>query len=172
MATKTSRKSTKRKSTSAGPRRTSAASASAPVTASKAATTPLAVLATSAGAPTSPSAALKPAPAKAEAAPAMAPEVAAPDDERLRRGDLIDAIAKRVSLKRSEAKMVFDVVLDEIGKALDGNDEIVVPPLGKLMVKKRMEKPNGAILTVKLKRAEVDPAAGDVPPLADVDKDR
>ncbi|MEJ6388416.1 HU family DNA-binding protein [Gymnodinialimonas ulvae] len=85
--------------------------------------------------------------------------------DALRRPDLIQAIADRVSLKRSEAKMVFDVVLDEIGKALDANDEVIVPPLGKMMVKKRIAKPNGAMLTVKLKRAEADPTAGDVAPL-------
>lgn len=89
------------------------------------------------------------------------------DDDRLKRPDLIEAIAKRVSLKRSETKMVFDVVLDEIGKALDASDEVVVPPLGKFMVKKRQEKPGGGMLTLKLKRAEADPAAGDVAPLAD-----
>ncbi|OAN84430.1 hypothetical protein A8B78_07065 [Jannaschia sp. EhC01] len=100
----------------------------------------------------------------AEAAPA-------PEDDRLKRPDLIEAVAKRVSLKRSEAKMVFDVVLDEIGKALDGSDEIVVPPLGKLMVKKRLEKPGGDMLTLKLKRAQADPAAGDVAPLAEAEED-
>jgi nucleoid DNA-binding protein len=92
-------------------------------------------------------------------------------DDRLRRPDLIEAIAARVSLKRSEAKMVFDVVLDEIGKALDASDEVVVPPLGKLMVKKRDVKPGGPMLTLKLKRADVAPMAGDLPPLADAGED-
>lgn len=95
----------------------------------------------------------------------------ASSDDRLRRTDLIGAIAARVSLKRSEAKMVFDVVLDEIGKALDASDEVVVPPLGKLMVKKRDIKPGGPMLTLKLKRADAAPEAGDLPPLADPGED-
>jgi len=95
----------------------------------------------------------------------------ASSDDRLRRTDLIGAIAARVSLKRSDAKMVFDVVLDEIGKALDVSDEVIVPPLGKLMVKKRDLKPGGPMLTLKLKRADAAPTAGDVPPLAEPNED-
>ncbi|QXT38521.1 HU family DNA-binding protein [Gymnodinialimonas ceratoperidinii] len=164
MATKTTRK---RKSTSAGPRRSSAlgarsaAKTSAPVSAAKAAPQ----VETKADAPAA-DPVITPA-----AAPADTPDTTPATDDRLKRPDLIEAVAKRVSLKRSEAKMVFDVVLDEIGKALDASDEVVVPPLGKLMVKKRMEKPGGDMLTLKLKRAAADPAAGDVAPLADTDQD-
>ncbi|WP_341861611.1 HU family DNA-binding protein [Gymnodinialimonas sp. 57CJ19] len=161
MATKATRK---RKSTSAGPRRSSAlgttAAAKTTAPASPEPATPE-VATPEAGAAVTP-----PAPEDVTAAPS-----GSADDDRLKRPDLIEAVAKRVSLKRSEVKMVFDVVLDEIGKAMDASDEVVVPPLGKLMVKKRMEKPNGDMLTVKLKRAAADPAAGDVAPLADVDED-
>ncbi|MBY4892360.1 HU family DNA-binding protein [Rhodobacteraceae bacterium N5(2021)] len=151
----TSTKPRKRKSTSAGPRRTGTlgVTTSAPAAEAPADVTP----AEDVTAPTTDT-------PNAEAAPA-------PEDDRLKRPDLIEAVAKRVSLKRSEAKMVFDVVLDEIGKALDGSDEIVVPPLGKLMVKKRLEKPGGDMLTLKLKRAQADPAAGDVAPLAEAEED-
>lgn len=152
-------KTTKRKSTSAGPRRTGTLG----TTTSTAELEDVKVAAVEATA-----AAVEATEAAVEATAAA---VAATDDDRLKRPDLIEAIAKRVSLKRSEAKMVFDVVLDEIGKALDVSDEVVVPPLGKLMVKKRLEKPGGDMLTLKLKRAESDPAAGDVAPLADTDED-
>lgn len=151
MATKT-----KRKSTSAGPRRSGTLSATS----------------TAAATPAAPVSAPVPEPKAVEAEQVQAEvDVVKADDDRLKRPDLIEAIANRVSLKRSEAKMVFDVVLDEIGKALDASDEVVVPPLGKLMVKKRMEKPGGAMLTVKLKRAEADPTAGDLGPLAETDED-
>lgn len=154
-------KPTKRKSTSAGPRRTG-------------------TLGTTASRPSeAPVSAPAPEPETVEetvtttvTTTTVESETTGPaDDDRLRRPDLIEAIAARVSLKRSEAKMVFDVVLDEIGKALDASDEVVVPPLGKLMVKKRMEKPGGKILTLKLKRADVDPTAGDLAPLAKADED-
>ncbi|WP_166486128.1 HU family DNA-binding protein [Jannaschia sp. CCS1] len=160
MATTTPSKPTKRKSTSAGPRRSVTSAKTTAKTAAKAGgPKSVAETAPAPATPTSPN------------APMPAAAASASDDDRLKRPDLIEAVAKRVSLKRSEAKMVFDVVLDEIGKALDASDEVVVPPLGKLMIKKRVEKPGGDMLTVKLKRAEADPAAGDVAPLADPIKD-
>ncbi len=145
---------TRGKATSAGRRKLTV---SASADASK--TTP-----TAPAAPATPAAPAKTATPVAASAQSAAGSTAPAD--ALRRPDLIQAIADRVSLKRSEAKMVFDVVLDEIGKALDANDEVIVPPLGKMMVKKRIDKPKGAMLTVKLKRAEADPTAGDVAPLA------
>lgn len=168
MATKTTRK---RKSTSAGRRRSSALGASASAKTSAPAEAP--VDATNDKAAEAPQVEAKAdvAPADPVVTPAAAPADTPAADDRLKRPDLIEAVAKRVSLKRSEAKMVFDVVLDEIGKALDASDEVVVPPLGKLMVKKRMDKPGGDMLTLKLKRAKADPAAGDVAPLADADQD-
>lgn len=157
----TSTKPRKRKSTSAGPRRTGTLG----VTSS--ATEPAQVEEVTAAAVEATAAAVEATEAAVEATAAV---LATADDDRLKRPDLIEAVAKRVSLKRSEAKMVFDVVLDEIGKALDSSDQVVLPPLGKMMVKKRMEKPGGAMLTLKLKRAAADPAAGDVAPLADPDE--
>lgn len=152
----------KRKSTSAGPRRggTLSATSTTPVTV----TAPVSVPA--------PEAEIVEETTTTTTVTTTTSEVDVPvDDDRLKRPDLIEAIAKRVSLKRSEAKMVFDVVLDEIGKALDASDEVVVPPLGKFMVKKRMEKPGGTMLTLKLKRAAEDPTAGDLAPLAETDED-
>ncbi|WP_224815085.1 HU family DNA-binding protein [Hasllibacter sp. MH4015] len=159
MATTTkSTKTTKRKSTSAGPRRsatgtTRSRTTSTKSTAKEKAAAPLGVV--------------KETPTKMAKAPEPAAPATAEADERLRRPDLIEAVSNRVSVKRSDVKMVMDVLLDELGKALDKADEIVVPPMGKLMVKKRMEKPNGAVLTIKLKRADEAPDAGDVAPLAD-----
>lgn len=161
-------KSSKRKSTSAGPRRTGQLSMSGAVSTSAPTPEPEKVEEVTAAAVEATAAAVEATEAAVEATAAV---LASADDDRLKRPDLIEAVAKRVSLKRSEAKMVFDVVLDEIGKALDASDEVVVPPLGKLMVKKRLEKPGGDMLTLKLKRAAADPAAGDVAPLADTDED-
>ncbi|MBL4628255.1 MAG: HU family DNA-binding protein [Roseicyclus sp.] len=181
MATKTTpspaTSPAKRKSTSAGPRRTGTLGTTKSAAKAAAASDPVS---TPAPAP-APAPAPKPAAVvepevieEGVTASASAPAPAGsgpPDDDRLRRPDLIEAIAARVSLKRSEAKMVFDVVLDEIGKALDASDEVVVPPLGKFMVKKRDQKPAGMMLTLKLKRASEDPTAGDLAPLAEPGED-
>jgi nucleoid DNA-binding protein len=164
-ATKSAAKSTTPKATSAGRRKsTPATTAATAASRTKAAAVAMRSAAKAAAASAAPAPAAGVS-AEAAVASAAAVKTATPSDA-MRRPDLIQAVAERVSLRRAEAKMVFDVVLDEIGKALDANEEVIVPPLGKLMVKKRIEKPGGEMLTLKLKRAAEDPTAGDVAPLA------
>jgi nucleoid DNA-binding protein len=58
---------------------------------------------------------------------------------RARRGDLLDAMAERSPMRRADLKVVMELVLEEMGKLLDDKgDELVLPPLGKLSVKKRV----------------------------------
>jgi DNA-binding protein HU-alpha len=102
-----------------------------------------------------PAAAPKPEAAPAAAEAPKAAEVATPTvnvDDRFRRQDLYKRVADRSSMKRSDVKEVIDLVLEELGKAVDADDELVLQPLGKVMVKQRKDTQNGAQLTVKLKR--------------------
>ncbi|AHM04945.1 hypothetical protein roselon_02631 [Roseibacterium elongatum DSM 19469] len=99
-----------------------------------------------------------------------ASKTSAETPERAKRPDLLDAIVARSDMKRSDVKLVMDLVLAEMGTLLDAHDELAVSPLGKLMVKKRVEKPGGALLTVKLKRTGPQPgpsAATEAPGEAD-----
>jgi len=77
-------------------------------------------------------------------------------DDRFRRQDLYKRVADRSSMKRSDVKEVIDLVLEELGKAVDADDELVLQPLGKVMVKQRKATQNGVQLTVKLKRPGAD----------------
>lgn len=89
------------------------------------------------------------------------PAADAAQGARFRRQDLISAIAARSDLKRSEIKDVVDLVLEEVGRAADAGDTLVLPPLGKLLVKKRLEGGTGAsVLTVKLRRTPPKGAGG------------
>ncbi|NKX46464.1 HU family DNA-binding protein [Roseicyclus persicicus] len=112
----------------------------------------------------------------AEAADPETAAPAAPDDGTVRRSDLIEAVAARTALKRSDAKVVIDLVLDEIGRALDRSDELALTPLGKLSVKKRKPDASGPdILTVRVRRprdagAEAGADGGETP-LADPGED-
>jgi hypothetical protein len=93
-------------------------------------------------------------------------------DTRFKRTDLIEAVAERTALKRSDAKVVLELVLEELGKALDHNGELVLPPLGKLSVKRRKPDADGPdILTVKLRRPGPAAAKDGESPLADPDED-
>jgi len=87
-------------------------------------------------------------PKAVDAAPAAEPVVT----ERARRGDLLDALSERSPMRRADLKVMMELVLEEMGKLLDDGDEVVLPPLGKIAVKKRVERPGGDMLTIKLKR--------------------
>ncbi|GAA5081500.1 HU family DNA-binding protein [Roseibacterium beibuensis] len=154
MTTKSTTSSRKRKSTPAGRSRsrTTTAKAATPTSSDK----------STKEKKTSPTPRTAPAPAPLRAVESATKNTAAPETpaqgdndsaDRAKRPDLLDAIASRSALKRSEVKLVMDLMLDEMGKLLDTHEEVAVPPLGKLMVKKRMEKPGGHMLTLKLKRA-------------------
>lgn len=91
---------------------------------------------------------------------------------RFKRADLIEAVAVRSALKKSDAKIVLDLVLEELGRALDRTDDLVLPPLGKLSVKRRKPDADGpGILTLKLRRPVPSSANGGESPLADPDED-
>jgi DNA-binding protein HU-alpha len=111
-----------------------------------------------------------------EAETAEAPESAdaaeaAPKPEMFRRNDLISAVADRSPIKRSDTKTVVELVLEELGKALDANEELALKPLGKITVKKTNATGNGANLTVKVKRdADQIQTPGETP-LADPETD-
>jgi DNA-binding protein HU-alpha len=97
---------------------------------------------------------------------------AAGSDTRFKRPDLLEAVSERTAMKRSDAKVVLDLVLEELGKALDHNDELVLQPLGKLMVKNRKPDADGPdILTIKLRRPRPGNGATDESPLADPGED-
>lgn len=111
--------------------------------------------------PTPPGTAAARAPKTAAAAGgALSPATsdAAPSTDRARRGDLLDAMAERTTMRRAELKEVMDLMLEEIGRLVDAGDEVVLPPLGKLTVKKRVPRDGGAMLTVKLKRSAPESA--------------
>lgn len=87
-------------------------------------------------------------------------------DDKLRRGDLIEAVSARVAVKRSDVKVVMDVLFEELGRMMDKSDDLILPPLGKLTVKKRVEQGDTSMLTIKLKRT-VPGSFGSTEPTAD-----
>ena len=103
------------------------------------------------------------------------PKDEAPQDGAFRRADLIAAVSERTAMKRSDAKIVLDLVLQELGRALDERDDLALPPLGKLSVKKRKPDADGpGLLTVKIRRPRAggkDAGGQGESPLADPDED-
>lgn len=165
------------KATAAGPKRRSTAKAETPAAPADAAgeARPHLRAVAPAAEPAEPAKAAKPAKAPKAAKPAKPAKPAKDEDAsdaRFKRADLIEAVAVRTSLKKSDAKVVLELVLEELGKALDRNGELVLPPLGKLSVKRRKPDADGPdILTVKLRRPGPGGAKDGESPLADPDED-
>ena len=74
---------------------------------------------------------------------------------------MLDAVKAGSSLSRNELKGVVEAVLEQVGQALDADREVVLPPLGKISIKKRKPAPNGDILTARVKRHGPTPAPRD-----------
>lgn len=77
--------------------------------------------------------------------------------EKFKRGDLLAAVAARSAMKRSDLRIVVELVLEELGKALDSGKDLVVPPLGKVNVKRRNPARNGDVLVTRIKRHQSSP---------------
>lgn len=91
-----------------------------------------------------------------------------------KRQDLIDSVCARSAVKRTDAKILIDLVLEELGKAVDAHGSLVLPPLGKLVIKRRRpETGTPDMLALKLRRARAmeDEGEGDETPLADPGED-
>ncbi|MEM9756426.1 MAG: HU family DNA-binding protein [Pseudomonadota bacterium] len=92
--------------------------------------------------------AVKSAPIQAEPEPGESPATAAP----FKRGDLLAAVARRSPLPRSDLRVAIDLVLDEIGQALDGGRDLVLPPLGRVKVKRRKAVQGAEVMALRLRR--------------------
>lgn len=116
-------------------------------------------------------AATDPAPEAATDGDQQAPEAAIADGP-YKRQSLLEAVCARSTLKRSETKAVVDLVLEELGRGIDANDELNLPPLGKLSIKRRnADDRSGDVVGLKLKRAKQAQDAGDETPLAAAGED-
>ena len=106
------------------------------------------------------------------AAPAEPAQDGAAQDGRFRRSDLLEAVCARSAVKRAEARQLVELVLEELGLALDRKDELMLPPLGKLSVKRRKPDAEGPdMLTLKLRRPGPATDKAGESPLADPDED-
>lgn len=111
-------------------------------------------------------------PAESDAATQGKATAEADSDPRFKRQALLEAVCARTPMKRGEVKTLVELVLDELGHAIDRNDELILPPLGKLSIKRRnAEGKSGDLLNMKLKRTKDMGVSGDDAPLAAAGED-
>lgn len=80
----------------------------------------------------------------------------------LRQRDLLEIVTAASGVHRQSARPVIEATLLAIGAALDGGTDVIVPPLGKLRVKKQKGSGAERVLSVKIRRGAgrgADPAA-------------
>ena len=93
-------------------------------------------------------------PAKAAVAPkatiieTVKPMVA---DAPIKKPELIERVMAETGMKKKDVKPVVEAMLAVLGRALTKGEDLTVPPLGKLMVKRTKEAANATIVTVKLR---------------------
>jgi hypothetical protein len=86
----------------------------------------------------------------ADPAPVEAPEASLVTV--VKKKDLIEKVTEASGVKRSEAKKVIEAMLKELGDALQREDELNLPPLGKMSVNRIREGSGAHIIIAKLRR--------------------
>lgn len=84
-----------------------------------------------------------------------------PIAEMFKRRDLIQAVSERADLKKSDVREFVDLVLDEMSKALTEGKELILPPMGKITIKRRTAQTNGDMLVAKIKLKTREEAGAD-----------
>tara|TARA_R110002049_G_scaffold10127_1_gene50179 strand:- start:141902 stop:142411 length:510 start_codon:yes stop_codon:yes gene_type:complete len=71
----------------------------------------------------------------------------------LRKKELIDSVVARSGIKKKDAKPVVEAMLEVLGEALGENRELILPPFGRIKVRKERMMPNGRVLITKIRQA-------------------
>ncbi len=70
----------------------------------------------------------------------------------MRKKELIDTVVTRSGIKKKDAKPVVDAMLAVLGEALADNRELILPPMGRIKVRKEKLLPNGRVLVTKIRQ--------------------
>lgn len=81
-------------------------------------------------------------------------------DAPIKKPEFIDRVVAETGMKKKDVKPVVEAMLAVLGRALSDGEELTMPPLGKLMIKRVKEAPNAKILTLKLRHPNGNAQAG------------
>ena len=68
-------------------------------------------------------------------------------------------VVDRSGIKKKDAKPVIEAMLAEMGDALGRGEQLVLQPLGKVMVKRRIDQENATVFTCKVRQSKQHSAA-------------
>lgn len=66
--------------------------------------------------------------------------------------DLIERVAVATDVNRKEVRVIVDAVLAELGKALEANESLNLPPFGRVRIANQKTDDSGQMMTLKLRR--------------------
>lgn len=66
--------------------------------------------------------------------------------------DLIERVAVATDVNRKEVRVIVDAVLAELGKALEANESLNLPPFGRVRIANQKSDASGQMMTLKLRR--------------------
>jgi len=91
--------------------------------------------------------------------PAPAPQVPEKKD-MLRKRELIERVALRTGAKKKDVKPMVEVLLAELGQALAAGRPCALPPLGRIVVNRQKELPDGRVVIAKVRQKEKSGTGG------------
>lgn len=104
----------------------------------------------------SPEAAVKSAVTKATAVVGSTASVPAQSVEvkELRKKELIEKVVARSGIKKKDAKPVIEATLAVLGASLADGDDIILPPFGKVKVKRTKEQTGAKVFTCRIRQSD------------------
>lgn len=74
----------------------------------------------------------------------------------IKKPELIERVMAETGMKKKDVKPVVEAMLTVLGRTLAGGEELTVPPLGKVMIKRIKDVANARILTLKVRHPKKD----------------
>ncbi|WP_245540878.1 HU family DNA-binding protein [Octadecabacter antarcticus] len=72
-------------------------------------------------------------------------------DAPIKKPEFIDRVMAETGLKKKDVKPVVEAMLAVLGRALIAGEELIVPPLGKVMINRSKQVANATIINIKLR---------------------
>ena len=73
----------------------------------------------------------------------------------MKKRELVDRVVERTGVKKGVTRQVVEAFLAEFGDALASGRELSVPPLGRIMINREKEIPDGRVFVVKIRQKDI-----------------
>lgn len=82
----------------------------------------------------------------------------------LHKAEFLDRVSSASNVSRAQARRVVEATLSELGRALSGDEPVVLPPLGTARVRRRRAMRDGEVVLIRLRRNTVPADRRHTPP--------